>query len=177
MSDDYDWQVGDVAMVRVLSAETEQRAFRGRTGWFVASDETGAVVHSAASVVTARPLLVLDPNDVGQMKDLAKALSRHGYKLNIHGPGPEVNIAKAVASLLKQPLPPPPPSPRPVGPAEPAGLGAVVVDACGVHYVKIGTEAEDCMLWRRQGNGGLYAWHEIDVPDAEHVLSEGWSAP
>jgi hypothetical protein len=84
-------------------------------------------------------------------------------------------IRRVIAQIREQ-------MPKPK-PAEPTGLGAVVEDAEGMHWIKIDEHAA-CNDWTKigapshddpeQAKGGSVRWF-YDQIDAVRVLSEGWS--
>lgn len=107
-------QPGDVAMVTTPTSSGEQIAIRVREmgqgnagGWRVA----GAII--ADSIVTsARPLLVIDPEDLAQVRRLLTA-----YWNNGSGGGASDGMQAALRSLL--------PGATPPRPAEPGQWGVV----------------------------------------------------
>lgn len=103
------------------------------------------------------PVLVIDPEDAGQVSSLTKALIR----LEQMTRSDTENVQAALRSLL--------PTPKP---DEPQGLGAVVEDASGDQWVRTHHDLE--AHWRSATFGGTYN-HYADIA-AVKVLSPGWSA-
>lgn len=147
--------VPNVQVVRCLAYDTPQwfcplyQESDERNGWWPDDDE----------VTDIRPLVVLDPEDVAQVRVLNLAL---GGTLRDH---------EAVASALRSLLPPP-------KPPEPTGLGAVVEDAEGHHWVRAFFPGADASSddWRR-GDTPYHSnereWHRYADIDAVRIVGEG----
>src|SRR5690606_10195009 len=118
-----EWRPGDVALVH-LDAETEVRCMRTKCGdW---ASPSGAPYDP---LLTARPLVVIDPDDRAQVErlwDLFGAAKAYG--------------PDALQAALRELANPTPPKPD-----EPTGLGAVV-ETPGGRYVR--SDVETCNPWR-----------------------------
>jgi hypothetical protein len=151
-----DWKPGDVALV-TSECCGERVSLRRVTGSWVDVDS----VH-ADDEATARPLLVIDPEDREQVHRLADAFCRARWD---HTPGSSecdpltaASMREALRSLLAPPRP-----------DEPTGLGAVVRDGHGCLWVR----AEDSPNpWCPQNPAESFIeWENIAAPI--EVLSEG----
>ena len=158
-----EWEPGTVAMV--TDGRGEYLALRrtpGATSYWV-----GNVRHATDGKVTSvRPLLVLDPDDPDQMRELVDnffvALSGRTYRNHARDID---DMRAAVVTML--------PFPTPVKPAEPTGLGAVVEDAEGKTWVRgLGRDGTG-VTWIRADSPlpkGRCPWSQVN---AVKVLSEG----
>lgn len=120
-----EWEPGTVAMV--TDGRGEYLALRrtpGATSYWV-----GNVRHATDGKVTSvRPLLVLDPDDPDQMRELERRLSAADWSASDFTTNRVDAISVTVRAML--------PKPTPVKPAEPAGLGAVVEDIHGYLWTR-----------------------------------------
>lgn len=161
-----EWEPGTVAMV--TDGRGEYLALRRTSG--ATSYWVGNVRHATDGKVTSvRPLLVLDPDDPDQMRELVDnffvALSGRAYRNYARDID---DMRAAVVTML--------PKPTPVKPAEPTGLGAVVMDyptgrseTWVLIYV---SDYPEIRLWRRCGDGEeRTTWAKFS--NAVKVLSEG----
>lgn len=137
------WKPGDVAMVgREVAIRV---AYNGSDFAFV----DGLGRHWRNEDETARPLLVIDPEDREQVERLADLL----------GIG-DAYVSHALRSLA-QPEDP-----------EPTGLGAVVRDGRGNEWVRV--EGEYGHPWFQPGGSdSVSPWS--DIPRPLTVLSSGWT--
>jgi len=151
------WKPGDVAMFTLDGRDVLM--MRGRDGrWTGYATEHDYWINRPFDGKHAqRPVIVIDPEDRDAMVQAAvwavipKDVERlHAYRAE--------QMQVALRSLLAPPKPP-----------EPQGLGAVVRDADGHIWVRIG----DGDWWRRPYDGARHRnalWQDIDAPE---VLSEG----
>jgi hypothetical protein len=143
------------------------------TRWmFTTEDEPGVhhrYVHEWRDTCTmkpaCRPVVVLDPKSSDDVDALADAMAAAGDSF-----GWASRSRAALRSLVAPPVPP--------KPAEPTGLGAVVVDAKGSRWIRIDTH-QDCNDWTAVGapknpdpDASGVRW-EYAAIDAVAVLSEG----
>ena len=105
-------------------------------------------------------VVVIDPEDWGDVRQLILALAKTGYVL-----GPRGGDARAaLRSLLSTPKPP-----------EPLGRYAVVVDASASEWVKTGEGGPD--NWLASGEFTAGQWTRYADIKAVRVLSEGVVTP
>lgn len=163
-----EWKPGDVAMVRQLDGK-ERLAIVGTYGrpaalrppHFVYFDGGYDDVRGWAG--SARPLVVIDPDDRKQVERLVRAyldcgdgiaeLSTEPWSL------PGMRLRQALREFAN-PTPPKPP--------EPTGLGAVVEDADGSLMIR--TNSKRDLPWTCAGTGSVWSWSSID---AVKVRSDG----
>lgn len=151
-----DWKPGDVAMVSTPCCG-ESRAIRlWSDKW---SGPGGS--HSDGPEVTARPLVVIDPEDANAVSRLIACLLRHGYEFSR-----KADLTAALREFA---------TPKPPKPEEPTGLGAVVEDADGALWTRVERgEAETRNPWYPATDPMMQPAEYADI-DAVRVLSEGWS--
>ena len=140
-----EWEPGTVALV---NGETKPRVLDADGDWF----RSGASYVFSYESPKVRPLLVLDPDNPDQMRELCEAA-------RLTAPCWPDDIAAAVRAML--------PKPTPVKPAEPTGLGAVVEDSEG-KWVCLDNSR---LPWREWTSGEFRDW--ADFSNAVKVLSEG----
>ena len=158
---------GTVAMVRVNGQW--YRAMRqdasGDGLWTLSEPALGQIDHYdyEGQVTEVRPLLVLDPEDREQVERLTRTYLRDydGGVATVPQPGEVNSMQAALRSLLSS-----------AKPEEPKGDGAVVVDAEGNRYVRIGRDsrAQWMAVVPRNPDRPWRYWSGID---AVRVLSEG----
>lgn len=154
-----EWEPGTVAMV---NGEAKPRVLDNDGDWY----RPGIDYIYHHQTVTVRPLLVLDPDDPDQMRELVDnffvALSGRTYRNHARDID---DMRAAVVTML--------PKPTPVKPAEPTGLGAVVEDAEGKTWVRgLGRDGTG-VTWIRADSPlpkGRCPWSQVN---AVKVLSEG----
>ena len=144
------WKPGDVAMLR-LDAETEIRVSRERDGW------RGAKGTFYDPALSARPLVVIDPEDREQVEQLSDAY----WKVRLQDRTRTDALQAALRNLAK---------PTPPKPEEPTGLGAVVEDTWGHLYVRTGSQVAP---WCNVREEQTCTWDHVN---AVCVLSEGVTA-
>jgi hypothetical protein len=160
-----EWQPGQVAML-------SDRGGREDVGMCIGGGRVGGTVDEGmarwriatgevwSSVASARPLVVIDPEDrlqVARLVDAIEAEARRGTA------GTLTRHQEALRSLITPPRPP-----------EPQGLGAVVEDAKGRKWLRMGNDNLR-RRWAREGNigGDMAAWCQYDRIPAVRVLSDG----
>jgi hypothetical protein len=147
-----DWKPGDVAMVR-LDPRTEIRVFWNGQHW----QGVKGVFYDLH--VSARPLVVIDPDD-------AEAVERLCASFLMGDEGTSIGNVTDLQAALREFANPTPPKP-----AEPTELGAVVEDASQVEFVHLGSG-----LWvygTTDGPSRGFAYADIA---AVRVLSMGVTA-
>ncbi len=152
-----DYKPGDVAMVR-LDAETEIRVMWTHDGGWRGPKGTFYDLH-----LSARPLVVIDPEDREHVERLVRALDSQRTLSDwssLLGPAVETT-QDALRSLITPPRPP-----------EPQGLGAVVETADGERYVRDKTTTT-VAHWKRASGGEGGSRHRYDTLPVVRVLSEG----
>lgn len=102
---------------------------------------------ASGSIADARPLVVLDPESKDDWRRVHEALEAH------------LKMRDALYALA---------DPKP---AEPTGLGAVVLDSAGRHWVRANSWNLP-WVYQAGANGAGRKWSDLDVVE---VLSEGWS--
>lgn len=162
--DDYDGDVQTAVRVMVSNGTTDDAPGQRRPAWW------GGDGYLAAGMkgLSARPLVVIDPEDRKQVDRLADALIEAMCKADT---GWDKARAYEVRSHMRTALiefaNPTPPKPD-----EPQGLGAVVEDAAGDRWVLV--TGDDEFPWAKVPAGEwqieCFAWHEFD---AVRVVSEG----
>lgn len=140
-----EWKQGDVAILSLVNG-SETRALVDSFGW---SDQSGMswALEGSRGYTSARPLVVIDPEDREQVERLRASLERMSFSPWACG------AATCLTTALREFANPTPPKPD-----EPTGLGAVVEDAKGYRFVR-GYEDE-----------GTHPWHIID-PAANHTFA------
>lgn len=139
------WKPGDVAMVP--------------TGRIAVADGSGNLVYGAGrhdyarpgsiNSIHARPLVVIDPESVGDLARLLDLVGKHG-------------VTRTALREYANPTP---------RIEEPIGLGAVVEDERGRRFVRQWTIPDpDGQAWRQENGHGLIAWCDFDPV---RVLSHG----
>jgi hypothetical protein len=140
----HEWKPGDVAMVEVGCHANRHRGMYITGGWRYDDDKW---VNNDPAIVTARPLVVIDPEDREAVERLmADYLTRYdGMEAK---PQPdEVSYMQAALREFAAPTPP--------KPDEPQGLGAVV-EAEGAQWVRF--ESKTGWWWRdKAGTNRRYA--------------------
>jgi len=147
-----EWKPGDVALVR-RGPSWSGRAMWTLEGWIDQGGDRERV--PLFDITDARPLVVIDPEDREQVNRLDVALSAMSFSARHCG---SFSVLQAALREFANPTPP--------KPAEPTGLGAVVEDAAGTHWVRHQTT----------GGGGWYVdgiTRSYDDIAAVKVLSEG----
>ena len=143
------WQPGEVVILS--RSEGSVRAIWQGDQF---ATQNGSYLHDWQ--VTARPLVVIDPEDmqaVERLQDLYIAAESRGLS--------GLSMLDALREFA-DPKPPKPPKPD-----EPTGLGAVVEDDDGETWVQFVSKTG---LWWRNRAGRNVRWPELD---AVRVLSEG----
>jgi len=150
-----EWKPGDVAMVEdergvqrlaVCGALNPRLMHR----WHYDEQGIGRILHP-------RPLVVIDPEDREQVERLTSLY----YHDDLDQPASFVRSNQMQAALREFANPTPP------RPEEPTGLGAVVEDAEGQQWVRIGRKTGNSW-YRPHGTYAVYA----EIP-AVRILSEG----
>ena len=161
-----EWKPGDLALVSSWRG-ADLPAFRVRrdgcgTVWCVLQDGDTRGLSDTEVGVSARPLVVIDPEDREQVERLG-----YLYYAGINGQRVEGSLLDEFQRALREYANPTPPKPE-----EPTGLGAVVEDAVGFKWVRWQRRTTKC--WRREDDGATYAsWADVK---AVEVLSEGVQA-
>lgn len=117
-----EWKPGDVASV---VREGLSLALRTKRGWTYADGSTSPV---RADGYNFRPLLVLDPDCDDDAHRLIRAFWAHTND--------DCDDDQAMRDALRSLVAPP----KPPKPDEPTGLGAVVEDANGQRYTRVGED-------------------------------------
>jgi hypothetical protein len=128
-----EWEPGDVASLTIVGrAGTKQvAAMRGKDGWYYPTPSGFASnFDSASTVIDARRLVVIDPEDAEQVARLRDLLLDGVGLLGIDG----------IAAALREYANPA----RPID--EPQGLGAVVNDRDGDVWVKHRNGSWSCLM-------------------------------
>lgn len=112
-------------------------------------DVRGGWTSSLAAAADVRPLAVIDPEDREQVERLAKAINDAIENQSL------ITSTEMTQAALRKFA-----SPTPTKPDEPTGLGAVVEDASGAEYVRIGRKPGS--VWY-QPHGRYFRWDGIDV--------------
>lgn len=158
-----DWKPGDVAMIdgRVALA---WREVAGRLS-FVYTDAAGYSCSVWADTADERPLVVIDPEDPEQVKQLTRALDRHfdGYERPALRPEDFESMQAALREFA---------NPKPPKPDEPTSPLAIVEDASGVRWYRMPEKRVPDHLWAAFDDRADYDrdWSDID---AVRVVSEG----
>lgn len=141
-----EWKPGDVADFG------SSIAMRTRAGW---AYKDGSIGSLAQDDYNPRPLVVIDPEDLEQVKRFVRGIYPSGAATIVD------DFQVALRSLVTPPKP-----------DEPTGLGAVVEDEEGALWVKWSTLHRADRNWKRHDeHGGNYlAWSDLAVTE---VLSEG----
>lgn len=144
-----EWKPGDLAV-----ESSGLRAMRTTTGWAYKDGSIGGLHQDHYS---ARPLVVIDPEDAEQVG-----------RLQVHLLGRRTYSIAQMQDALREFAAPTPPKPE-----EPLGLGAVVEDYDGHHWVKVDTGMA-CDSWT-QADAGMAGstWVKFAKLHAVRVLSEG----
>lgn len=124
-----EWKPGDVALVRALygpDGDGEYRMVRARHGWMLLENVDWYWADSAGNVKGARPLVVIDPENLGDVGRLVEAYVAAMSARGRVGRGPMLTMQAALREFA---------TPTPPRPEEPQGLGAVVEDAEGDRWV------------------------------------------
>lgn len=162
-----EWKPGDVAEY------DNTRIFR-------TEDSTGARWVDAdgderfgPALRTARPLVVIDPEDREQVERLAIAYTlRHNYAGKPWEDREQHNrdlVIDSLADALREFA-----NPKPPKPDEPRGLGAVVEDAEGLRWVRTGVEPYPWASTGQTESGTCFTdARKFSDIDAVRVLSEG----
>jgi hypothetical protein len=160
-----EWKPGDVAMID-HGATGQVVAVRTDLGGWACSrrGSDGKPFHHEGDLLSARPLVVIDPEDREQVERLVQAWERQA------GESAFSTTGRYLQAALREFANPTPPRPE-----EPTGLGAVVEDAEGVRYVRAGLSHGDVMpdCWRHVSGSNIGYWSEWKHIAAVKVLSEG----
>jgi hypothetical protein len=171
---DREWKPGDVAMVTLrkkndasIDGGREHVAMRDRVGSWASGTTFGRQIDDD-EVKDARPLVVIDPEDREAVERLLSA-----YYLAVtgegHKPGHYSELAVPMQAALREFATPTAPRPD-----EPQGLGAVVEDADGVLWVRVGKELQTPDHWRATSGENLVGWWATwDRIAAVRILSPG----
>jgi hypothetical protein len=143
-----DWTPGDMAMVR-LDPQTEIRVFWNGQHW----QGVKGVFYDLH--VSARPLVVIDPED-------AEAVERLCASFLMGNEGTSIGNVTDLQAALREFANP--------KPAEPTGLGAVVEDSQGERWVRVAPFARS---WRSENASALA---DYALVAAVRVLSVGVTA-
>lgn len=161
-----EWKPGDVALATIHGQSVQ--VVRAYKAWITtpAPDDrrfpaTYCAFYDAGGEVTdARPLVVIDPENLGDVGRLVEAYVAAMSARGRVGRGPMLTMQAALREFA---------TPTPPRPEEPQGLGAVVEDAEGDRWV-LYTNPRNDAPWC---NGCA----SVDYADiaAVRVLAEGWS--
>lgn len=155
-----EWNPGDVAMVTKSNGNTtpavRTRDHKGTDLWVAIGIDHWI---TDGPHITARPLVVIDPEDAEQVSRLCSLLGKH------HGAHSAVDLDLDFVSSQAALREFADPKPRI---EEPRGLGAVVRDSSGLKWIRV-TNTPGTFPWLRDGYG-VEGWSNID---AVEVLSEG----
>lgn len=160
-----EWKPGDVAMYDGhIAFVWDDEDFGGDRPTFVYTDTDGDPCSVYAEGTNARPLVVIDPEDREQVERLMPP--------NWHRTDEALDWFQDHIRSLADPKPP--------KPDEPKGLGAVVEDADGHHWVRIArgrygwVPANGMLAICEKANSGHpgTAWDEFA---AKTLVREGWS--
>ena len=158
------WKPGDVAMVDG-PGERLPITFYERDGALLFSNGHGYSYPIRTLASTARPLVVIDPEDREQVEHLAK------FYRDVHGEAELTDEPWSVPGLRMQAALREFTNPT-VKPEEPTGLGAVVEDAESKFWIRTsapGDDADDLNKpWYRRG-----VRRNWQIVDAVKVLSDG----
>lgn len=152
------WKPGDVALRCDIPTNSVERIhFRASSGWIDADGDRRGVTDAAMQHPTARPLVVIDPEDDNTLSQLWRLL-----------PDNLVSIDQLQHALREFA------DPKPVI-EEPTALYAVVKDRNGNKWCRVGEG-----VWRSLSSPGPYVvekhWHDRDAPlngNVAEILSEG----
>lgn len=155
-----EWKPGDVAMV---NGDICLLTSRGQ--WEHGRSDRFAYYYSHSDLTSVRPLVVIDPEDREQVTRLWIEFAKD---LLAHSGDEEWDGISAMQRALREFADPKPPKPE-----EPLGLGAVVEDSAGVHWVSAQREDDTDPCWYGLlPDEGMTVAHYSDI-DAVTVLSEG----
>lgn len=150
-----EWKSGDVAMVGVGCHANRHVGMFDGVGWRYADGIRWAANDPA--IVTARPLVVIDPEDREQVERLWRIWTTFAPNHRLA----QDNLQAALREYA---------DPKPPKPEEPTGLGAVVEDAEGRRWTRY-RETTTVRHWHpADGCGTERRYAEID---GVKVLSEG----
>jgi hypothetical protein len=162
-----EWQSGDVAMIDVGCPANRHRGIFLDGGWRYGDDRWSK---DDPAIVTARPLLVIDPEDRDQATRLWQAFA--AYRLAHENE--EWDGIDAMQAALREFA-----NPKPPKPDEPTGLGAVVEAICGCDegphrfiHDPLSPRFEGRRTWKSAC--GHHAWSQLRT--IVRVLSEGYEA-
>jgi hypothetical protein len=158
------WKSGDVAMVTFTSGQEGLAVYgisdTGRRFDHCWRFGLGAFEwHDSDNITTARPLVVIDPEDREQVERLESDLAERCGWSRLSSDA----RADALQAALREFATPTPPRPD-----EPQGLGAVVEDAEGVRWVRTDPAAPAWTQWDAPVR--RYTWSYVK---AVRVLSAG----
>lgn len=125
--------------------------------WWLPKAGHGAIYADVGDPEHFTPVVVIDPEDRGQVEALSKALYHELLGTDSLG----TDTLRAMRAALRSLIGPPKPD-------EPTGLGAVVEDASGHRWVRGPGDGAYAWRWVRDGLSTRFA--DIDVVK---VLSEG----
>lgn len=151
-----EWKPGDVAMVPGVGRAVA--TYDGK--WATQTLEVAPHVSLQGGFISARPLVVLDPEDREQVHRLADLLCASTFGLNADD--------MVMAEVLREFA-----NPTPLTPDEPTGLGAVVENQWGTRYV-----CDFVGRWYGPSNAtgpdsDVYGYWDYSHTQAIRVLSEG----
>lgn len=143
-----EWEPGDVALIEVGCWANRHVGLFVGDGWQYGPGHW--VAHDPA-IVTARPLVVVDPENAADVAELVRLFWAHGTD--------DCDDTHAMQAALREYANPEPQI------EEPSGLGAVVEDARGVRWVR--TEPK---------NGMTNPWQAtLHVAEPDKVRSLPWA--
>jgi hypothetical protein len=160
-----EWKPGDVAMID-HGATGQVVAVRTDLGGWACSrrGSDGKPFHHEGDLLSARPLVVIDPEDREQVERLVQAWERQA------GESAFSTTGRYLQAALREFANPTPPRPE-----EPTGLGAVVEDAEGRLWFRMTIENQTWAgeVWQEQYGGDEERWSKWSAIDAVRILSEG----
>lgn len=166
-----DFEPGDLAVIRWRHDESAgtTRAVRDRKGWTSLDETVGFIL--SGDVIDGRPLLVIDPEDRGQVERLTSVMMSNGWSgIDAEPPDDMQRVLREFAN------------PMPPKPAEPTNYLAVAQTSDDKRYWRWSAGvAHTGWPWRLLGavhadteeDDGNFRWDDLDVVE---IVSEGVTA-